>query len=117
MITFSIFCAPFALSVISILSEPTQHPGWEALTSLFIVPGRSGLLRAGRRRLGFAHADALGVLTALPLPAIDRVPELEEGDDPGRDRQPEGDHAVGQNGREDLGAGQAEEDEGADHPG
>ena len=52
----------------------------------------------------------------LRLPARDRLAQLEEGDDAGRDRQPEGDQPVGEHGREHLRAGDVEEHEGADHP-
>ena len=41
------------------------------------------------------------------LPALDRAAELEEGDDPGRQRQPEGDQAIGEDGGEDLAAADA----------
>src|ERR687891_2512089 len=104
MIKFS----TFSLSGTSLPSEPIARSG---LTSLFIVAPGPGSLRpgGGRPRLGDAHP--LGPFTALPLPAVDRVAQLEEGDDARRDGQPEGDHAVGQHRREDLGAGKPEEDE------
>src|SRR5882757_9780431 len=53
----------------------------------------------------------------LLLPTMDSVAQLEEGDDAGWDRHPEGDQAEDQDRREDGLLGQAEEDEGADHPG
>src|SRR4051794_35509718 len=52
---------------------------------------------------------------ALLFPAMDGVAELEEGEDPRRDRHPEGDEAKDQDRREDRLLGDAEEDEGADH--
>ena len=54
---------------------------------------------------------------ALLLPAPHRLAQLEEGDDPRRDRQPERDHPVGEDGREHRRRGQAEQHEGADHAG
>src|SRR4051794_14007319 len=54
---------------------------------------------------------------ALLFPAMDGVAELEEGEDARRDRHPEGDEAEDQDRREDRLLGDAEEDEGADHPG
>src|SRR3954452_18861994 len=106
-----------ASSVISILSEPTHGLGWRSFTSLFIVAGAARLLRPGGRRLRLAHPDPLRAIAALALPAIDGVAELEEGDDPGWDREPEGDHAVGEDGGEHVRARNPEEHEGADQAG
>src|SRR3954447_23242297 len=105
------------LSLTSVLSEPTQSLGGSSVTSLFIVAPGVVSLRARRRGFGLSHADPLGPLPALPLPAVDGLAELEEGDDPRRDRQPERDHAIGEDRGEHLRAGHAEEYECADHPG
>src|SRR3954447_18020042 len=109
MIKFSMRSVSVVFSAISVLSEPTQRPGGLGLTSLFIVAPGPSLLRAGGGRLRLAHADRLRTLPALLLPAVHRLAQLEEGDDARRDRQPEGDHAVGQHRGEHLGAGDAEE--------
>src|SRR3954471_17232598 len=53
---------------------------------------------------------------ALLFPAMDGMAELEEGEDARWDRHPEGDEAEDQDRREDRLLGDAEEDEGADHP-
>src|SRR4051812_30123461 len=53
---------------------------------------------------------------SLLFPPVDGVAELEEGEDPRRDRHPEGDEAEDQDCREDGFRREAEEDEGADHP-
>src|SRR5918996_1800716 len=73
--------------------------------------------RPRRRGLRPAYVDPVGPVASLPLPAVDRGAQLEEGDDSRWDRQPEGDHPIGEDGREHLCAGQAEEDEGADQTG
>src|SRR5262249_47759542 len=86
-------------------------------TSLFIVARRGSRSGTRGRRLGRPDAHRLGPLASLPLPALHGLAQLEEGDDAGRNRQPEGDHAVGEDCGEDLRAGQPEQDERADHAG
>src|SRR5215212_1874453 len=120
MIRFSSLSVSVALSENMVLSEPTQALGGRPVlhfTSLFIVAPASRALRPGSRSLGLSYAYPGRVFPALTLPALNRGAQLEEGDDPRRDRQPEGDHAVGENGGEHLCARQPEEHEGADHAG
>src|SRR3954454_1627601 len=77
--------------------------------------------REGRRQLPDDGLELLGAAAAavdrqpLLFPAVDGVAELEEGEDPGRNRHPEGDEAEDQDRREDRLLGDPEEDEGADH--
>src|SRR3954447_16732870 len=52
----------------------------------------------------------------LVLPPGDPPPQLQPGDDAGRDRQPESHHAVHQHGREDDRPRDPEQDERRDHP-
>src|SRR3954454_19372778 len=105
MITFSIF----------LLSAIFSPPG----VCYFTLYSSS---REGRRQLRDDGLELLGGAAAavdrqaLLFPAMDGVAELEEGEDPRRDRHPKGDEAEDQDRREDRLLGDAEEDEGADHP-
>src|SRR5436305_6274516 len=78
--------------------------------------------REGRRQVVDDPLELLRAAAAavdrqpVLLPAVDGVAELEEGEDDRRDRHPEGDEAEDQDRREDRIRGEAEEDEGADHP-
>src|SRR3954454_9985813 len=104
MITFSIF----------LLSAIFSPPG----VCYFTLYSSS---REGRRQLRDDGLELLGGAAAavdrqaLLFPAMDGVAELEEGEDPRRDRHPKGDEAEDQDRREDRLLGDAEEDEGADH--
>src|SRR3954447_4049695 len=77
----------------------------------------------GRRQFGDDRFELLRAAAAavdrqlLLFPAVDGVAELEESEDAGWDRHPEGDEAEDQDRRENRFRGEAEEDEGADHPG
>src|ERR1700761_2340512 len=97
MITFSPFC--FVSSLISRLSWPLLY-----------------FLKSTLGGAGAQSADAVD-RQSLRFPAMDSVAQLEEGHGPGWDRHPGGDQAEDQDRREDRFLGQAEEDEGADHPG
>src|SRR3954470_16330564 len=105
MITFSIF----------LLSAIFSPPG----VYYFTLYSSS---REGRRQFPDDGLELLGAAAAavdrqaLLFPAMDGVAELEEGEDPRRNRHPEGDEAEDQDRREDRLLGDAEEDEGADHP-
>src|SRR3954449_5519238 len=106
MITFSIF----------LLSAIYSPPG----VYYFTLYSSS---REGRRQFPDDGLELLRAAAAavdrqpLLFPAMDGVAELEEGEDAGRDRHPEGDQAEDQDRREDGLLGDAEEDEGADHAG
>src|SRR5690348_4277970 len=98
------------------------------LSAIFLPPGvyyftfYSSSGEGGRQtvddplELPFAAAAAVDRQPLL-FPAVDGVAELEESEDARRDRHPEGDEAEDQDRREDRFRGEAEEDEGADHPG
>src|SRR5215218_6429261 len=105
MITFSTF----------LLSAIFSPPGVYYFT--FYSSSRKGGRQAVDDRLELLRAAAAAVdRHPLLFPAVDGVAELEEGEDPRRDRHPEGDEAEDQDRREDRFRGEAEEDEGADHP-
>src|SRR3954470_19418814 len=105
MITFSIF----------LLSAIFSPPGVYYFT--FYSSSREGRRQFPDDGLELLGAAAAAVdRQALLFPAMDGVAELEEGEDPGRDRHPEGDEAEDQDRREDRLLGDPEEDEGADHP-
>src|SRR4029078_2567056 len=91
--------------------------GW-SVTSLCIVarPIEKYASRACRRGLRLRHVGSLPFHTAFVLPALDGLAELEEGADARRNREPEGDHPVGQYRGEHLLAREAAEDERAHHP-
>src|ERR671911_1075165 len=72
--------------------------------------------RVGPRGRGRADGGRGGELLAVRLPPFRGLSQLEEGDDPGRDREPEGDQTVDQDRGEDVGSRKPEEDEGADQP-
>src|SRR3954471_17903318 len=106
MITFSIF----------LLSAIFSPPG----VYYFTLYSSS---REGRRQFPDDGLELLGAAAAavdrqaLLFPAMDGVAELEEGEDPRRNRHPEGDEAEDQDRRENRLLRDPEEDEGADHPG
>src|SRR6478672_713203 len=106
MITFSIF---FESAILRRL---------ESNTLLFIVALGHASGKLAGRRLEVRFGSASTLYRKLPrFPVVDGLAQLEEGDDPERDRQPEGDQAEDENRREDRRLGDPEEDEGADHPG
>src|SRR5215207_483894 len=72
--------------------------------------------RVGPRVRGRADGDRGAELLALPFPPFNGLSQLEEGDDPRRDREPKGDQTVDQDRGEDVGSRKPEEDEGADQP-
>src|SRR4029450_9611947 len=95
MITFSTGCS-------------IGSPDWLGLTSLFIVPGRSTMLRRADGRGGARRA--------LLAPAAHGAAKLEVGDRAGNGGQPERERPVGENGHDRQSARDTEGDEGADHP-
>src|SRR3954449_12753063 len=105
MITFSIF----------LLSAIFSPPGVYYFT--FYSSSREGRRQFPDDGLKLFGAAAAAVdRQALLFPAMDGVAELEEGEDPRRDRHPEGDEAEDQDRRKDRLLGDPEENEGADHP-
>src|ERR1700759_3899937 len=86
-------------------------------STLFLL--LSLLIRSPLGRQYFTFYSTTVALARQPLffPPTDSVAQLEEGHDAGWDRHPEGDQAEDQDRREDRFLGQAEEDEGTDHPG
>src|SRR5690242_4267652 len=83
-----------------------------------IPEARINALGSPHRRLEVRLALAAAIdRQALLFPAFDRFAQLEESDDAGWDRHPEGDEAEDQDCREDRLLGDSEEDEGADHAG
>src|SRR3954463_1650988 len=106
MITFSLF-------FVSAIFCPL-----ESITLLFIVvpPAPHRKSADGQLQVRFGVAAAR-YGEPLRFPAVNRFTQLEEGDYADRDRHPESDQAEDEDRREDGGLGDAEEDEGANHPG
>src|SRR3954454_4717496 len=108
MITFSTLCSliSFCLSLGGARYAPIGH------NTLL-----SEVLPLSRRRRGYdALLGGIGRPT-LGLPAGNGPAQLEEGDDTGRDRQPEGDHAVDEDRGEDRAVREGEKEKGADQSG
>src|SRR5213592_496112 len=101
MITFSVFA--------SFILRSVAYP-YDILLSE-VLAGIEAEAKRANRGGSFTRGDRRAV-----LPAVHRRTQLEEGDHPEGDGEPECDQAVDQHRRKDGRLRQAEQDESADHP-